>query len=312
MSIRWGLCCSFREQPIAFRNTTVAAISRLRRKEALQKLSTLCRANAEALFAALTYCGDNGIGCFRVVSQVLPLKTHPEHCYDVGDLPAGAEIIRRFQECGELAQQFSLRTCFHPDQFVVLNSPRPEVVEASLRELEYQAEVAEWIGADVINIHAGGAFGDKPAALARFAGSLARLSDRVRSRLTLENDDKLFAPTDLLPLCREKGIPLVYDVHHHRCHPDGISEAEATELAIETWNREPLFHISSPAGGWKGPRPATHDDFIDPDDFPHDWLRRKITVEIEAKAKEVAVLRLQSDIERKPRAMAWRPVKPSC
>ena len=62
----------------------------------------------------------------------------------------------------------NLRACFHPDQFVVLNSQRPEVVEASIRELEYQAEVAEWVGADVVNIHGGGAFGDKQKALADF------------------------------------------------------------------------------------------------------------------------------------------------
>ena len=75
-------------------------------------------------------------------------------------------------------------SCFHPDQFVVLNSLRPVVVQASLREIEYQAEVAEWVGADVINIHGGGGFGDKPRALADFARNLARISPRARSRLT--------------------------------------------------------------------------------------------------------------------------------
>ena len=77
---------------------------------------------------------------------------------------------------GHLSAGTRLRTCFHPDQFVVLNSQRPEVVEASIRELEYQAEVAEWVAADVINIHGGGAFGDKPKALADFARAVDRLS----------------------------------------------------------------------------------------------------------------------------------------
>ncbi len=85
---------------------------------------------------------------------------------------------------------------FHPDQFVVLNSLREDVVEASIQELEYQAEVAEWVGADVINIHGGGAFGDKVAALDRFARQLDRLSPRVDPRLTVENDDGIFTPTD--------------------------------------------------------------------------------------------------------------------
>ena len=125
-----------------------------------------------------------------------------------------------------------MRTCFHPDQFVVLNSPRPDVVEASVRELEYQAEVAEWVGADVLNVHGGGAYGDKPKALDDFARNLGLLSDRVRSRLTVENDDKSYTPADLLPLCRAEGLPLVYDVHHHRCLGDGLTVDEATAEAV--------------------------------------------------------------------------------
>ena len=79
-------------------------------------------------------------------------------------------------------------------------------------------EVAEWIGADVVNVHGGGAYGDKQKALARFARNLDRLSDEARNRLTVENDDRTYTPADLLPLCRAEGIPLVYDVHHHRCN----------------------------------------------------------------------------------------------
>ena len=121
-----------------------------------------------------------------------------------------------------------LRTSFHPDQFVVLNSPRADVVDSSVRELEYQAEVAEWIGADVINIHAGGAYGDKTAALATFERNLDRLSDRARMCLTIENDDTTYSPADLLPLCQRTGLPLVYDVHHHRCLPDRLTIEQAT------------------------------------------------------------------------------------
>ena len=94
----------------------------------------------------------------------------------MGELPGGEEIIRRFKECGEYAKTHGLRTCFHPDQFVVLNSRRPDVVEKSLLELEYQAEVAEWIGADVVNIRGGRAFGDKQQSLDDFARCLDRLS----------------------------------------------------------------------------------------------------------------------------------------
>jgi UV DNA damage endonuclease len=296
--IRLGLCCMFRDQPIKFVTTTATSIARMKRPDALAKLSRLCMENADALLASLRFCAENGIGCFRINSQILPIKTHPTCGYEVSDLPGNDEIIRRFKECGQFVKKHKLRTCFHPDQFVVLNSPRPDVMEKSVQELEYQAEVAEWTGADVINIHGGGAYGDKSKALAEFARNLDRLSSRVRSRLTVENDDKIFTPSDLLPICKVTGIPLVYDVHHHRCNRDGLSEEEATEQAISTWNREPMFHLSSPIQGWDGPGPERHHDFIDVNDFPRCWRQRNITVEVEAKAKELAVEKLARDLVR--------------
>jgi UV DNA damage endonuclease len=302
--IRFGLCCLFREQPIRFSTTTATALSRLSRDEALAKLSKLCLANADALLDALRFCAENGIGCFRINSQILPIKTHPEQGYDVADLPEADDIVRRFKACGRFARKHRLRTCFHPDQFVVLNSPRSDVVENSLRELEYQAEVAGWVGADVINIHAGGAYGDKRQALIEFARNVKRLSRRARSRLTVENDDRTYTPADLLPLCRETGIPFVYDVHHHRCNRDELSIEAATEQALATWKREPLFHISSPIEGWKGPRPQRHHDFINISDFPECWRDLSVTVEVEAKAKELAVLKLKKALARRDRRMA--------
>ena len=93
-----------------------------------------------------------------------------------------------------------------------------------------------------------------------------------------------------------KDIPLFYDVHHHRCNQDGLSEKAATECAIATWDREPMLHISSPIEGWKGPNPKRHHDFIDLKDFPPLWYELGITVEVEAKAKEVAVLKLMKQV----------------
>ncbi len=309
--IRLGLCCIFREQPIKFVRTTAAAVGKLKPAEARAKLSALCLTNAEALLAALQFSPQNGIGCFRINSQILPLKTHPQLGYTVEDLPRADEIIRHFKQCSEFAGRHGLRTCFHPDQFVVLNSARPDVVARSLEELEYQAEAAEWVGADVINIHGGGAYGDKQQALADFARNLERLSPRARSRLTLENDDKIFTPADLLPLCRSVGIPLVYDVHHHRCHSDGLTVEEATEQTLGTWRREPMFHLSSPLEGWEGPKPERHHDFIDIKDFPSCWRELDATVEVEAKAKELAVLKLQRQLAKgeQRRSRSGRQVK---
>ncbi len=85
--IRWGLCCQFVEQPIHFRTTTATSLLRLNLAARRQKLSDICLANAEALLLALQFCATNGIGCFRVNSQILPAKTHPEAGYAVEDLP---------------------------------------------------------------------------------------------------------------------------------------------------------------------------------------------------------------------------------
>ena len=226
------------------------------------------------------------------------MYTHPEQGYTLEKLPDYEAILQALSTCKQLAASFNIRLVFHPDQFVVLNSPTEKVVASSIQELEYHGLLAELLGADVINIHGGGVYGDKPAAIASFIKNFSRLSERVQSRLTVENDDRSYSPSDLLPVCKELGIPLVYDVHHHRCLPDSLSIEEASQLAFTTWAREPLFHISSPINGWSGPNTRSHHDFINPSDFPLCWLTlAPFTLEVEAKAKEVAVAQLQKDLK---------------
>jgi len=292
-ALRLGLCCQFIAQPIKFSTTTATALARQPRREQLARLAALGTANAASLLAALKFCAANGIQSFRIISPILPVKTHPTVGYRMEELPGAQELVAQFRRCGEFARAQGIRTGFHPDQFVVLNSPDADIVGRSIADIESQAEIAEWTNADTVNIHGGGGYGDKPTALERFRRNLDRLSPRARNRLTVENDDKTFTPADLLPLCRATGLPLVYDVHHHRCCPDSLSVAEATAAARATWNREPLFHISSPLEGWTGPKPERHHDYIDPKDLPAAWRGWDLTVEVEAKAKELAVTRLQ-------------------
>jgi len=294
--IRLGLCCIFRSQPIKFRRTTARYLSQFSGKEQKKRLSEICRFNADNLMKAVSYCYGNGIGGFRINSQILPLKTHPEVGYEVGDLPGGEDIIGRFKACGQFCKKNNIRTTFHPDQFIILSSPHHDVVERSIADLEYHAEVAEWVNADVINIHAGGVYNDKGSALRRLCREIDALSDRVRTRLTLENDDRSYTPEDLLPVCRQMHVPMVYDVHHHRCLRDTMDTENATEKAVATWDREPLFHISSPLNGWNASNVRNHHDYIDVHDFPKSWLPLKITVEVEAKAKELAVLKLAEEL----------------
>ena len=296
--IRFGLCCIFRKEPIKFRKTTAKFLSQSDRNKQLHYISEICDHNAKSLLDALIFCNRHGIKDFRVNSQILPLKTHPDVGYQIEDLPHYRKIIDTFQECGAFSRKNDLRTTFHPDQFILLSSTISKVTRSSLAELEYQAQVAEWINADVINIHGGGAYGNKTKALKRLVSQIKKLPDSVRTRLTLENDDRVYTPKDLLPVCVETDTPLVYDVHHHRCLPDGQSVEKTTELAMHSWNREPVFHLSSPLNGWEGKTTNKHHDYINLRDFPDCWLNLNITVEVEAKAKELAVLKLKKQIEK--------------
>ncbi len=268
----------------------------------MQALRGVAMANAGALQAAIAFCSRHGIGCFRVNSRILPLKTHPELGYAAELL--GVSIIGAYKKCGRFAAKTRVRITFHPDQFVVINSPDPSVVADSLLEIEYQAELAEWIGADVINIHAGGAYGDKTASLERLQQNVKRLSRRARRRLCIENDDRNFTPYDLLPICKRMRLPMLYDVHHHRCNQDSLDIPSAAKLAADTWNREPVFHVSSPRDGWRASNPRPHHDYINLRDFPACFEQMHCTVEVEAKRKELAVLKLQKALKRRKRHRA--------
>ncbi|MBP9853956.1 MAG: UV DNA damage repair endonuclease UvsE [Candidatus Omnitrophica bacterium] len=297
--IRLGLCCKFQNEPIRFYTATARYTSGLNRLERYNKISQLCLRNALSLLQSIEYCGKNNIGSFRINSQILPLKTHPDLKYNVDSLPDAKEIKKTFSLCRKRAQDLGVRLTFHPDQFILLSSPDPLITKKSIEELDYQAEVSEWVGADVINIHAGGVYGDKKSALERVGRSLSKLNKRIRERLTFENDDRSYTPADLLPFCENYGVPFVYDAHHHRCLPDNLTIEETTTRALKTWNREPLFHISSPKENWQSDNPRWHHDYIDIKDFPECWRGLNITLEVEAKAKELAVKKLWGQLHIK-------------
>jgi UV DNA damage endonuclease len=294
-NLRWGLCCQFLDSPITFRTATHRYVASLESPVAQGYLGEIAAHNADALAAAIERCHELGIGAFRVNSQVLPLATHPITGYNLERLDPSGAIAGAFEWAGDLARAYDVRLSLHPDQFVVLNSEREPVVRSAVQELEHQAMIAELIGADVIVLHGGGAAGGIETAVERLERGLELLSPRVRERLAFENDDRSFTPRSLLPLCHRSGVPLVYDVHHHRCLGDGLSVEEATELAANTWQgREQYAHLSSPKGGWDGPNIRAHADYIDSTDFPDAWLGRTMTIDVEAKAKERAVVAIKS------------------
>lgn len=299
--MRLGLCCLFVKEPVSFRTTTAKVLLALPRERQLTKVSELCATNTRNLLLALATVRRLGIGAFRIMSPLFPRMTHPEVGYRLEDLPDGTLILHLLEEARTFARRHDIRLSFHPDQFVVLSSPHPAVVASSISELAYQGMLAEAVGAEVINIHGGGVYGHKEQALERLAAVFLDLPESVRTRLTLENDDVSYTVRDLLPICQRLSLPLVYDVHHHRCNPDGLSVEEATALAGETWQavgREEYCHLSSPRAGWGGGNPKPHADYIDPADLPECWRGREMTVDVEAKAKELAVVRLMSELGR--------------
>jgi UV DNA damage endonuclease len=137
--------------------------------------------------------------------------------------------------------------------------------------------------------------GGETKALARLEDGISRLSSQARALLALENDDRSFTPEALLPFCESHGIAFVYDVHHHRCNTDHLTIREASERAAATWGeREPWMHVSSPRDGWSSSNPRSHAEYIDVADLPREWMGRRMTIDIEAKAKERAVLDIMS------------------
>jgi len=288
--IRLGLCCQFVHEPIKFRTTTAKYASTL--KNPLTFFDSLVLHNAQSLRKALTYCQKHHIGGFRITSRFMPLATHPSFAYSIYTLPNSEKIIEMLTECRKTTQ---IHLTFHPDQFVLLSSPKADVIQRSIADLEYHAELAEILDADVINIHGGGGYGNKKEALKRFTTHFTYLSERIRKRLTVENDDRTYTPSDLLPLCQEHHIPLVYDVHHHRCLPDDLSIEQASHVCLDTWNRPPVFHVSSPLSQKKF---RNHHDYVKASDVPECWKSiDDLTTEVEAKAKEQAVLKLQKELK---------------
>ena len=295
-NIRWGLCCQFTDATPRFRQATATYVLRLPVAAQRQYLADVVGANAIALLHAIERCAELGVGAFRISSQFMPLATHPAVGYRVEELPNAPALMRALEAARSLAVLRGVRLSFHPDQFVVLGSARPEVVASSVAEMDHHGRVAALVGADTICLHGGGLVGGAEAAGARLLDGIARLGVDARTRLALENDDRVWSPAALLPLCARAGVPFIYDVHHHRCLGDGVGVGEVTAAAVATWQRagrEPYFHLSSPREGWEARDRRPHADYIDAADLPAEWAGLHATVDLEAKAKELAIGRLR-------------------
>jgi UV DNA damage endonuclease len=206
----------------------------------------------------------------------------------------------------------------------VLNSENETTVAAAVEELEVHAEILEAMDLpreSVMILHVGGLAGDREDAKARFEKGFARLSEQARSRLAIENDDRLFGLSDVLDITERTGCPVVWDLLHHHCFdPEGIPDDEALTLAMRTWPAgvTPKMHYSTPKTELKlgkkkiGRRtiavPVTpplraHADMIDPIGF--EWFLRDVVrdkdvdIMLEAKGKDFALLELRRHLAQR-------------
>lgn len=274
------------------------------------------------LHEVFTYLDRHDIRMYRMSSDIAPYATHPDMPQFHGQI---AECDADLRALGTRAKELRLRLSFHPSQFVVLNSPDPVLVKKSAWDLESQAEMLDRmeLGPEaVVIIHTGGVYGEREAARERWARAYENvLSDAVRRRLVLENDDVSFSAADVLWIHERCGVPLIFDHQHYWClNPEGMELRPTVERFIRSWPAgvRPKIHLSSPCTEIKERKRknrktgkmetvieratwTSHADYNNPFE-PATFLRAldglEFDVMLEAKRKDLALLRLRGDLVR--------------
>ena len=260
----------------------------------IEYASELALENVRDLFEIIKWNVKNNIKVFRISSDIFPWGSE----YNLEDLPDYNKISNILKGCGVYAKQNGLRIGSHPGPFNVLVSPNSKVVENTFKDLELHGKVFDLLGLELspynkINIHCNGVYGDKIAAMDRFCENFMKLSDSVRKRLTVENDDKasMYSVKDLMYIHNKINIPIVFDYHHHMFCTGDLSEEEALRLAVSTWGDiTPVVHYSESKALHEENnklKPQAHSDYIKslPNTYGLD-----VDIMVEAKAKELAIL----------------------
>ncbi|WP_168122521.1 UV DNA damage repair endonuclease UvsE [Paenibacillus sp. HB172176] len=266
-------------------------------EEALQHAIAVGRKNLNATMRILYYNAAHGIQLFRLSSSLIPLATHP----DV-DIDVAKEYREELQRLGAFAREHNMRLSMHPSQYTLLNG-KDAVVAAAVRDLEYHAAILDGMGLGdeaIINIHVGGVYGDKTAAMQRLVDNFPLVPKHIQRRMTFENDDKTYTLEETAEVCRRMKRPLMLDLHHDWCNPSETSPLEMIPFIRESWDDIPIkIHVSSPRDE-KDFR--AHHDYIDPEQLIA-FLRRcreldvpQVDVMVEAKMKDLAALKLAEDL----------------
>ncbi|HDN79402.1 MAG TPA: UV DNA damage repair endonuclease UvsE [Chloroflexi bacterium] len=269
------------------------------------------------------YLERQGITMYRLSSELAPYVAHPglPQFHNQVD-----ECLQELEAVGQMAQRQGLRLSFHPPSYVNLSSPDETLASRGTRWLTTLARILDAMGAGpegVVVVHIGGAYGNKRLALERFALRWEKLPELTRRRLALENDDSRFSVADIGWVHKRTGIPLVFDYLHFLNNPDGMELTEALAKCLQSWPEgvRPKIHFSSPRTAMKlvklsdtasgqvrrkarPPQTTEHADFINPFEFIAFCKMAKnaglgdFDVMLEAKAKDLALLRLRDDLRK--------------
>lgn len=280
---------------------TYARYQKLKESERIEKLKSVTYSNLKALEEILDYNKQNDIHFYRITSKLIPLATHAEVLWDY------KRYFRKdFKYLGDIIKKNNMRIDSHPDHFNVLNSLREDVVQNTILNLKMECDVLELMDYDEgkLIMHVGSSQNGKEESIKRFIKSYNRLESRMKNRLIIENDDKIFDARDVLELCREIKKPMVLDVHHHNCNNRGDDVFDFIDDIFSTWNDEkliPKIHFSSPR---EFVNDRKHADDIDVNEFLDFLYKAKestnfdFDVMLEAKNKDKAVFKLMDDIKK--------------
>ncbi len=239
--IRFGYACINMDLSDKGIRTGRTMIERKFKLGGLKLASSISLENARDLLTILKWNEKNGIRLFRIGSELFPRWNH----YELHDLPDIDAITKHLRVAGDYAKQHGHRVTTHPGPFHILGSPDPVVVDNSIVSLERHSEMFDLMGFEPsfenkINIHVGATYNDKPGTIARWLANYDRLSDSLKKRLVIENDDKasMYSVRELYEMLHTQiEIPITFDYWHHTFNTGDISEQEAFFMARSTWQK---------------------------------------------------------------------------
>ncbi len=256
-----------------------------------ERLLATVESNIDCLSRILAWNRDHDILFFRITSDLVPFASHP-----VCTFPWQKHVADDLAAIGEFIAASGIRISMHPDQFIILNSPDPKIVERSIAELMYHAELLDLMelpASAKIQLHVGGVYGNPPESITRFVRAGEHLDPLVRKRLVVENDDRRFTAADCLNIHEQTGIPVLFDVFHHACANKGENIQAILPRIQKTWKGPDGTMMVDYSSQNPGKRMGGHAEQIDLDNFRH-FLRISQPVDmdimLEIKDKESSAL----------------------